>query len=114
MGPFCLVWAAFAPVPYATALYDRAEETQCCCVLASERDVDSSTRDFYFILIDAAHEAGQPNRSRGSGPPRRFVAPFFDRECLQLRREFHRLAGRVGYNMEVKALERRYHSIVQL
>lgn len=115
-------WAASCRVPYATALHGRADDLHRVCSLASEGHVASSIRDFYSIIASSAQEAGLLTRVRGSGlptrtlgssPPRPSPAPFFDRECLCLKQQFRRLARREGYTPDVKALERRYHSIVR-
>ncbi len=63
--------------------------------------------------MDSARQAGMLARAHAAQGFRFRLPPLFDRDCLQLKREWRKLARRGGQSDDVKALERRYHSVVR-
>jgi len=106
-------WASAARGPYVLRLQQRLGDIQACAASAAQGYVDQAVEALDNTLIGAAQAAGLRCKSRARRIHNSQSMPFYDEECRRLKREYRRLARRDGHTVEVRELERRYHSYVR-
>jgi exonuclease III len=89
---------------------------RACCDAVDQGDIGAAFHAFHQGIMDAAGAAGMRLRRRTHLGRQAHVhnKPFFDQECMALKRQLHRKARSGGiHTEEYKLLERQYHTLVR-
>ena len=111
----CLRWDAAVQGRYAHALSTVSQPSLTAALTAADQgDVDNAFHHLEEGILMAATHAGMSSkvsrhRPIGSAPHK----PFFDAECMALKRRVRALGRRGRTSLEYKTLEREYHSVVR-
>ena len=110
-----LRWDPAARGQYAHALSTVSQPSLTAALAAADQgDVDNAFHHLEHGMLMAAEHAGMPckvlrHKPMGRGPHK----PFFDAECMALKRRVRALGRRGRTSVEYKTLERQYHSVVR-
>ncbi|CAL8469960.1 g9502 [Coccomyxa elongata] len=107
-------WARGARNDYTSALGTIARDN----LIASHEAALGGHVDVAFETLDAgiraaATSCGMPTVEKRDRAVHRAHAPFFDAECQALKRHVQAMANRCSNPSELRAMERRYHSLVR-
>ena len=100
--------------------YSQALQSPACVAMlqdvvqaATDNNVDAAAQALRGVVQVAADKGGMPaKQSCDRSGPARAHQPFYDGECVALKRQLRRL-GSAGDPVARKALERRYHGLVR-
>ena len=107
-------WTDAVRGAYVAGLEDKLGDLHDCSGQALQGNVDTAITSLINTVVGAAHASGLQSRSRVRRAASRAPnLPFYDNECLRLKREYRRLARREGHSAQVRELERKYHSYVR-
>lgn len=108
-------WCTERHGPYSQAL----QNPTCVALLhnveqaVEDNSVDAAVQAFCGVVHMAADQAGMPaKRASTKSGPARAHQPFYDGECVALKRQLRR-SGRTRAPEAREDLERRYHSLVR-
>ena len=107
-------WCVECHGPYSQALQSPASVAMLQDVVqaATDNNVDAAVQALRGVVEMAADEGGMhAKQSSSKSGPARAHQPFYDGECVALKRQLRRV-GRSGDPVARKELERRYHSLV--
>jgi hypothetical protein len=109
-----LLWRGSCRLLYVNALEGEESSLIQCQSLAQSGNIPQALSLFQATLFKAATQAGMLLLPQGRSRPSPRHKPFFDKECLELKRAWKKLGRQVGWHdAGVRTLERRYHALVR-
>jgi len=112
-----VTWNPLYKRRYVDALQSSFDSCVHDCSVAIDRgDVEAAFQTLHDTIMDAAALAGMLVKHGAQSPRQATVQhkPFFDHECIELKRQVRRQARCGGrHTQEYRTLERQYHSLVR-